>query len=142
MALSSIRRLVTAIGSCRKKAHELAARAFVTKGDYAGGLYWAQRSLRLMPENPLLLVMVADVAAKRGQPVLADASARDALRYLADADTPDPLSPSDWPRVRNELRSTANLALAQVAASRRGLPRSRQAAGRRTGPEPGQHRRV
>jgi predicted CXXCH cytochrome family protein len=102
-----------------KEAYELAARAFVATGDYAGGLYWAQRSLRLMPENPFLLVMVADVAAKRSQPDLAEASARDALRYLSDADTPDPISPSDWPRVRNELRATANLALAQVAASRR-----------------------
>ena len=101
-----------------KEAYELAARAFVATGDYAGGLYWAQRSLRLTPENPFLLAMVAEVAAKRSQPDLAETSARDALGYLADADAPDPISPSDWPRIRNELRATANLALAQVAASR------------------------
>jgi predicted CXXCH cytochrome family protein len=101
-----------------KEAYELAARAFVATGDYAGGLYWAGRSLRLMPENPFLLVMVADVAAKRSQPDLAEASAHDALRYLSDATAPEPISPQEWPRVRNDLCATANLALAHVAASR------------------------
>src|SRR5260221_8283999 len=101
-----------------KEAYELAARAFVSTGDYAGGVYWAQLSLRLMPENPFLLVMVADVAANRSQPELAEASARDALGYLSDADAPEPISPSDWPGIRDVLRATANLALAQVAASR------------------------
>ena len=39
-----------------------------------------------MPENPFLLVMVADIAAKQGDLELAVASARDALRYLEHAE--------------------------------------------------------
>jgi len=100
-----------------KEAYELAARAFVATGDYGGGLYWAQRSLRLMPENPFLLVMVADVAVKRSQPELAERSARDALHYLSDAAAPEPIAPQEWPRVRGELRSTANVVLAHLAAA-------------------------
>jgi hypothetical protein len=38
-----------------KEAYELAARASVAAGDLAGGLEWAKRSLRLMPENRSLL---------------------------------------------------------------------------------------
>ena len=47
-----------------KEAYELAARTSVTLGDHERGLDWAQRSLRLLPENPFLLVMTADTAAK------------------------------------------------------------------------------
>ena len=101
-----------------KEAYEFAARAFVATGDHAGGLYWAARSLRLLPENPFLLVLVADVAAKRSQDDLAETSARDALSYLLDADAPEPLASSDWPRARSRLQSTATLALAQVVAHR------------------------
>jgi len=58
-----------------REAYELIARAFVAIGDDAGGLTWAERSLRLMPENPFLLVMVADVAARQKQPDRAETSA-------------------------------------------------------------------
>src|SRR5688572_1318469 len=46
-----------------REAYELAARACVALGDLPAGLEWAKRSLRLMPENPFLLVMIADIAA-------------------------------------------------------------------------------
>src|SRR6266566_2382327 len=39
-----------------KEAYELAARAFVADEDYVGSLYWGARALRLLPENPSLLV--------------------------------------------------------------------------------------
>ena len=48
-----------------REAYELAARAYIAEGDLARGLTWAQRALRLMPENPFLLVAVADTAAKQ-----------------------------------------------------------------------------
>ena len=46
-----------------RETYELAARAHVAGGNLAQGLVWAGRALRLMPENPFLLVMVADTAA-------------------------------------------------------------------------------
>src|SRR5262245_49970959 len=38
-----------------REAYELAARAYVAEGNLAEGLVWANRALRLMPENPFLL---------------------------------------------------------------------------------------
>ena len=58
-----------------REAYELAARAYVAEGDLAQGFAWGMRALRLMPENPSLLVMVADTAAKRGELEVAAASA-------------------------------------------------------------------
>ena len=101
-----------------REAYELIARAYVAIGDDAAGLIWAERSLRMMPENPFLLVMVADVAARQKQLDRADASAREALAYLANAETPAPLTAPQWPAIRNELRATAHFVLGRAAAMR------------------------
>ena len=101
-----------------REAYELAARASVAAGDLPAGLEWAKRCLRLMPENPSLLVMVADVAAKLHQPELAETSARDAIRHLTHADAPAAMPREQWTEVRNELRGTATGVLGRVAAWR------------------------
>ena len=101
-----------------REAYELAARAYVAQGDLARGLTWANRALRLMPENPFLLVMVADIAAKQREYDLAVESARDALRYLERAEPPSHLSRQRWPQVRDELRATALFVRGRVAAVR------------------------
>jgi predicted CXXCH cytochrome family protein len=100
-----------------REVYELAARASVALGDHVAGLDWAKQSLRLMPENPFLLVMVADIAAKQSQLEFAETSARDALRYLATAHMPAPMAPERWPSVRNELEATAHFVLGRVAAT-------------------------
>ena len=72
-----------------------------------------------MPENPFLLVMVADIAAKQGDLDLAVESARDALRYLEHAEPPSPICRrQQWPQVRDGLRATALFVQGRVAASR------------------------
>jgi predicted CXXCH cytochrome family protein len=101
-----------------REACELAARASVELGDDGAGLEWAQRSLRLMPENPFLLAMVADVAARQKRLDLAETSARDALAYLANAEVPVPLTEQQWPGVRDDLRATAYFVLGRVSALR------------------------
>jgi predicted CXXCH cytochrome family protein len=101
-----------------REAYELAARAFVEQGDLAQGLTWAQRALRLMPENPSLLVMAGDIAAKQGDLELAAASARDALRYLEHAEAPSSLSPQQWTALRDGMRATALFVQGRVAAVR------------------------
>ena len=100
-----------------KEAYEIAARACVAMGNLADGLDWANRSLRLMPENPFLLVMAADIAAKLKQLDLAGTRARDGLRYLEYADSPAPIAVEQWPRTRDALRETAYFVLGRVAAS-------------------------
>ena len=101
-----------------KEAYDLAARASVATGDLAGGLEWGKRSLRLMPENPSLLVMIADVAAKQHEPELAETSARDAIRYLASAAAPAAIPLEQWQAIGNELRGMAMGVLGRVAALR------------------------
>lgn len=101
-----------------RETYELAARAYVAEGDLSRGLMWAQRALRLMPENPFLLVMVADTAAKQRNLDLALESARDALRYLEHAERPSHLSLQAWPRMRDHLRATALFVQGCVAAVR------------------------
>ncbi len=101
-----------------REAYELSARANAELGDHAAALERARWSLRLQPENPFLLVMTADIAAKQGDLDLAERSAREALRHLANADTPSPLTPADWPRVRDQLRATADFVVGRVAATR------------------------
>jgi cytochrome c-type biogenesis protein CcmH/NrfG len=101
-----------------KEAYELAARASVAAGDPGAGLEWARRCLRLMPENPSLLVMVADVAAKQRNTALAETSARDAIRHLTRAVAPSAMSPEQWTSIRNELLGTATGVLGRMAAPR------------------------
>ena len=101
-----------------REAYELAARAYIAEGDLARGLTWAQRALRLMPENPFLLVAVADTAAKQRDMDLAVTSARDALRYLEHAERPSHFSTQAWPRVRDGMRATALFVQGRVAAVR------------------------
>jgi tetratricopeptide (TPR) repeat protein len=99
-----------------REAYELAARAYVATGELAAGLEWAKRSLRLMPENPFLLVMIADTAARQRDFDLASTSARDALRHLEHAAPPSPIAREHWPAVRAKMRATALFVLGRVAA--------------------------
>ena len=101
-----------------REAYELGARASADLGDHADALRRARLSLRILPENPFLLVMTADIAAKQGDMSMAERSSRDALRHLANADTPSPLAPSEWPRIRDTLRATAYFVLGRIAATR------------------------
>ncbi len=71
-----------------------------------------------MPENPFLLVMSADTAAKQRDLDLAATSARDALRYLEHAEPPSHFSPQHGRSVRDELRATALFVQGRVAAVR------------------------
>lgn len=64
------------------QAYEVAARASFELDDYDAGLNYARESLTLLPENPLLLVSVADVEAHKHLNDAAISDARDAIEYL------------------------------------------------------------
>src|SRR5437667_4780574 len=64
------------------QAYEVAARGSFDLGEYAEGLTSAKRSLRLLPENPLLLVPVADVEARQRLNTAAIDDAEEAVRDL------------------------------------------------------------
>src|SRR5215469_8810175 len=92
------------------QSYEIAARACFDLADYAQGLKYAQQSLALLPENPLLLVPVADVEARQHLNSAAVAHADDALIYLDRFAAPSSVRDEDWPNVKQGLKSTAAFA--------------------------------
>jgi len=98
-----------------REAYEVAARASAALEDDNGALEWGKRALRLLPENPFLLVMIADLAAKHDQHQLAERSGLQALRYLERALAPTTVPPDAWPQVRDDLRNQAYFALGSSA---------------------------
>jgi predicted CXXCH cytochrome family protein len=84
-----------------------AARASFDLGDLQAGMDYAHLSLSLLPENPLLLVAVADVQAVLGENEAAIASARDALDYLDRFDRPLTVTAGEWPDFKNKQQAIA-----------------------------------
>lgn len=98
--------------------YELAARSSLDLGDLEAGLNFARKSLVMWPENPLLLVAVADVEARTDQPDAALASATDSLYYLGSLIRPAAVPPRDWPRIQSTAQATAWFVIGRVQASR------------------------
>ena len=92
------------------QAYEVAARGCFDLGAYELGLSYSQQSLALLPENPLLLVPVADVEARQNLNFAAIAHAREALDDLDRFAGPASVRDEDWPDVKRRLKSTANFA--------------------------------
>ena len=100
------------------QAYEIASKACIDLEDYAAALQIASQSLRLFPENPLLLVPVANVQAKLERLAQAEQSAREALDYLSRFDRPAAIGASDWPAIRADLKASSYFVLGRVALSR------------------------
>src|SRR5438034_4810771 len=92
------------------QAYEVAARGCFDLGEYEQGLGYAQQSLALLPENPLLLVPVADVEARQNLNSAAVAHVEDALEDLDRFAGPASVREEDWPSVKQSLKSTAMFA--------------------------------
>ena len=90
------------------QAYEVAARASFDLQDYEPGLDFARRSLSLLPENPLLLVSMADVEAHRHRNEAAIADAEKALHNLDRFAGPSTVREEDWPKVKRWLEASAN----------------------------------
>jgi tetratricopeptide (TPR) repeat protein len=93
------------------QAYEVAARASFGLEDYDAGLNYARESLTLLPENPLLLVSMADVEAQRHLNDAAISDSRDAIEYLDRFSAPATLAPESWPELKSKLKATAEFAL-------------------------------
>ena len=94
---------------------EIAARSSFDLVDYKQGLAYARQSLALLPENPLLLVAVADAQAAESHDDDAMASARDALAYFDRFVRPVSVSEHDWPEVKRKQQATAHFVIGRVA---------------------------
>ena len=96
------------------QAYEVAADSSFDQGDYAGGLAFARQSLTYLPENPQLLVAVADVQARQHENDEAITNARAALYFFDRFGRPGAISESQWPDVKRRMRATANFALGRA----------------------------
>ena len=96
------------------QAYEVAADSSFDQGDYAGGLAFARQSLTYLPENPQLLVAVADVQARQHQNDEAITNARAALYYFGRFGRPGAIAESQWPDLKRRMRATANFALGRA----------------------------
>jgi tetratricopeptide (TPR) repeat protein len=98
-------------------AYEAAAKASIDLGSYDRAIQEAKQSLRLFPENPLLLVPLANVAAQQRLMPLAERTAKDALEYLDEFGSPAGTKRKAWPKLRDKLKASAHFALGRVYAS-------------------------
>jgi predicted CXXCH cytochrome family protein len=95
-------------------AYEIAARSSFDSGDNKSGLKYAGQSLRLYPENPLLLVGVADIQAREHSNDEAEATAGEALEYLDRFARPVAIAESDWPSIKANQQAIAHFALGRA----------------------------
>jgi predicted CXXCH cytochrome family protein len=96
---------------------EKAARASFDLGELNSGLEYAHFSLVLLPENPFLLVAVADVQARLQQNEAAISSARDALDYLDRFDRPSTISAGEWPALKRKEQASAWFVIGRALVS-------------------------
>jgi predicted CXXCH cytochrome family protein len=112
------------------QAYEVAARGCFDLGEFERGLAYARESLALLPENPLLLVPVADVEARQHLNSDAVVHADEALDDLARFARPSSVREEDWPAVSQRLESSAKFArgraLLQEALTRADADKQKQ----------------
>ncbi len=99
-------------------AHSLAAKACIDMGRLDEGLDHAAKSLRLLPENGTLLVAVANAQVVKGLIDEAEASANEALEYLARFARPSRYKAGEWERIQRDLEAAVHFVLGRVAATR------------------------
>ena len=98
------------------QAYEIAAKAGMELNDSETALDYGERSLRLWPENPLLLVPLANLQAQKKMLDPASRNATNALWCLDRFDRPASVAEKNWPLLQRSLRSSSYFVLGRVAA--------------------------
>ena len=97
---------------------DIAAKAAIDTGDLEAGIAHAKSSLRMLPENPLLLVALADAQASRERLGDAAASADLALYYLDRFEKPSRFGAAEWKVREAELRASCHAIRGRAALVR------------------------
>jgi predicted CXXCH cytochrome family protein len=95
-------------------AYEVAARSSFDTGHFREGLDYARQSLAFLPENPLLLVSVADVESQQKLNEGAISTAREAVEYLDRFSRPATVKERDWPELKRKLKAGALFAMGRA----------------------------
>ncbi len=96
------------------QVYEIAAKGSMDLEDYERALQYARASLALLPENPPLLVPVANVEARVGLTAMAKQSARDALQCLERFEAPSAIRERQWPDLTRHLKASSYFALGRA----------------------------
>jgi predicted CXXCH cytochrome family protein len=112
------------------QAFEILAKACIELEDYPCALGAGRASLRLLPENPLLLVPLANVQATTGDNASAIESGQKALELLDRFNGPHQFSEKAWKEEESALRASSNYVIgkAMLAEAMR-LPQTKRPEG-------------
>jgi predicted CXXCH cytochrome family protein len=97
--------------------HEIAGKSRIDLGDRQGAIAHARKSLRLYPENPLLLLPLANIHLERQEFREAATNAREAISMIERFDRPATIEPRDWRKLRVDLLFTAHSTAGRAALS-------------------------
>ena len=97
--------------------YEMASKASIDLNDLDTALDYGSKSLRLLPENPLLLVSLANVQIHQKLTEQAVSSATLTLEYLDRFDRPTRFSEKEWSKLEAELRASCYYVLGRAAFS-------------------------
>lgn len=95
--------------------YEMGAKSHIALGNYAQALEYAEESLKLLPENPLLLVPLANVQVQTGRLGEAKDSARQALENLERFARPIHINEGAWPSLRSQLKASSYFVLGRAS---------------------------
>ncbi len=96
------------------QAWEVLAKACIDQEDYPCALSAGRASLRLLPENPLLLVPLANVQATTGDDTGAIENARSALALLDRFNGPRQFSEKAWKEEESALRASSHYVIGKA----------------------------
>lgn len=99
------------------QAFEIAAKASIDLADYKSAIRFGRESLHLLPENPLLLVPLADVEVKQGDTASAVEDVRLALECLDRFIGPAIYSEKEWKSLARQLRATCDYVLGKAVTA-------------------------
>jgi hypothetical protein len=99
------------------QAYEIAAKASIDLGDSKAALEFGGESLKLLPENPLLLVPLADVEIRQGESSEAARHAMLALDCLDRFVGPSTFPAKEWAALEKQLRASSLYILARAETS-------------------------
>jgi tetratricopeptide (TPR) repeat protein len=100
------------------QAYDLAARSAIDLGKYQEALDAGRFSLRLVRENPSLLILLANIEAQQNELARAVADASDALDYLQEIERPPNMSQDEWNILKPQMNASAYFARARAEAGR------------------------
>jgi predicted CXXCH cytochrome family protein len=97
--------------------YDIASKASLALGDLRASLDFGAKSLRILPENPFLLLPMADAQTRSGLYDAATRSAQDALWYLERFGNPTSIDENVWPKIKARSQAESYFDIGRVAAT-------------------------